>query len=315
MNILSLKLVSISYADSSIGDDIRIEIETLGTFFALNKKLQKGHTADIQKEIAQIPVPTLPQTILVSMRIIERDPIFNDVENADIVLTVEPREQTSKQTSHRITVQEWRGVLGKKAVFTVALETAIVPAIRYVLDGKNGWTGVKPEDGQKPFSLSTHTKVMLSRRDNRREYFTVMEGPERGRKASTEFQRSSFLGNKNEQRELVDLTYSISKKTLRLGREVYQTVDYKNAPWAPGTYDVELPDFPHPGGRAYLKEAPHALTWFLVGHTGERYIHIGSRSAGCITLIERGRWEKLYQILIRARKGDGVSVGILHVIA
>lgn len=316
MNILSLKLVSISYSGQSIGDDIRIEIEALGTFFALNKKLQKGHTADIQKEITQIPAIESSLVIPISLRIIERDPVFNDTSSIETTLSVKSG-QRPKQTTHHITVQEWRGALGKKALFTVVLETAIAPAVKYILEGKNGWTKVKPEDGKKPFSLPVHTKVVLSHHDDNREYFIVMEGPERGRKASVEFQedRSSFLGNKNEHREPATLVYSISKKTLRLGRQIYAAVDYPDEPWTPGVYDVEMSDYPHPGGRHYLDRAPHALTWFRVGHDGARYIHTGGRSAGCITLTEHSRWEILYQVLIRARKNDGISIGTLEVTA
>lgn len=315
MNILSLKLVSISYSGQSIGDDIRVEIEALGAFFALNKKLQKGQTADIQKEVVQIPVVELSHVIPIFLRIIERDPIFNDTGSTESTISVKSG-QRPKQTTHHVTVQEWRGILGRKALFTVVLETVIAPAVKYVLEGKNGWTEVKPEDGKKVFSLPVHTKVMLSQRDDRREYFTVMEGPERGRKASLTANRdgSPYLGDENQHSAPVNLIYSISKKTLRLDREIYQTVDYKNMPWAPGRYDVELPDFSHRGGRVYLNEAPHALTWFRVGHTDARYIHTGSRSAGCITLIEHNRWEKLYQILIRARKDDGINIGTLEVI-
>lgn len=316
MKILSLKLVNISYEGSSIGDDIRIEIEALGTFFALNKKLPKGRTADIQKEIVQIPALALPPVIPVSIRrIVERDPVFNDSGNIDISLPV-PKGRQPTQTFYRINVREWRGAFRKTAVFTVTLEMEIHPATKYVLEGKNGWTKVKPEDGNKTFSLPTHTKVSLLKTDDR-EHFTVMEGPERGRKASVEFQEdeSSFLGDKNEHREPTRLAYSVSKKTLRFGRETYAAVDYPDEPWTPGIHDIELPDYPHPGGRPYLDRAPHALTWFRAGHDGERYIHTGGRSAGCITLTEHGRWEKLYQVLIRARKGDGISAGILHVIA
>ncbi len=316
MDILTLKLVSISHSNASVGDDIRIEIEALGTFFALNKKLPKRKTVEIQKDVVQILTAEAPSHIPVSIRIIERDPVFNDVGIATVTLPVSSRERQSKQTSHRIAVREWRGAYRKTAVFTVALQTEIRPATKYVLDVGTGWIATEAQDGGKSFSLPAHTKVSISRIDNR-EHFTVREGRERGRKASVKFQKggSSFLGIRSEHRGPIHLVYSISQKTLRFDREVYQTIDYKNELWTPGLYDIEMPDFPHSGGRVYLKKAPHALTWFLVGHTGARYIHTGSRSAGCITLTEHDRWEKLYQVLIRARKGDSVSIGTLQVVA
>lgn len=84
-------------------------------------------------------------------------------------------------------------------------------------------------------------------------------------------------------------------------------------PWKKGTYDVEIPDAPHSGGLRY-PEAALSRTWFRVGHTGDRYIHTGAGSLGCITVLERDRWDALCSMLMRARKGDNVSVGTLTVI-
>ena len=58
----------------------------------------------------------------------------------------------------------------------------------------------------------------------------------------------------------------------------------------------------------------HARTWFRIGHGGDRFLHTGRASLGCITLIERNRWDALYAGLIRSRKGDGISVGTVEVI-
>lgn len=54
-------------------------------------------------------------------------------------------------------------------------------------------------------------------------------------------------------------------------------------------YDIEIPDYPHLGGARYEKEAPRAKTWFRIGHRGDRYLHTGGRSLGCITIIETTR--------------------------
>jgi len=81
-----------------------------------------------------------------------------------------------------------------------------------------------------------------------------------------------------------------------------------------GAYDIEIPDYPHPGGARYQQEAPRAKTWFRVGHSGERYLHAGGRSLGCITIIEISRWGEIYNSLIKARKGDSASVGVLEVV-
>ena len=51
-----------------------------------------------------------------------------------------------------------------------------------------------------------------------------------------------------------------------------------------------------------------------MGHIGDRYLHTGQRSLGCITIIENARWLEIYNILIKARKNDFVSVGVIEVI-
>ena len=54
--------------------------------------------------------------------------------------------------------------------------------------------------------------------------------------------------------------------------------------------------------------------WFRIGHDGERYLHAGMVSAGCISITETNRWMEIYNILIKARKGDFMSVSVLEVI-
>ena len=54
--------------------------------------------------------------------------------------------------------------------------------------------------------------------------------------------------------------------------------------------------------------------WFRIGHSGDRYLHPGRVSAGCISITETARWMEIYDVLIKARKGDLMSVGILEVV-
>lgn len=126
--------------------------------------------------------------------------------------------------------------------------------------------------------------------------------------------RSSRFSKINPHKKQVNLTYSISKKILKMGRKTYTTIDYPDAIWKKGTYDIEIPDYPHEGGLDYENSATHTTTWFRVDHKDDRYIHTGMRSRGCITLTENNRWDELYIVFISARKGDDVSVGILTVI-
>ena len=43
-------------------------------------------------------------------------------------------------------------------------------------------------------------------------------------------------------------------------------------------------------------------------------LELGGLSLGCITVTETKRWMEIYNALIKARKGDFMSVGILEVV-
>jgi len=142
-----------------------------------------------------------------------------------------------------------------------------------------------------------------------------MEGSLQGVKVSVKLDDKgmSYLGKENQHTAPVSITYSISKKTARFRDKVYATIDDPKSPWKKGLYDIEIPDYSHEGGHNY-PESKLATVWFRIGHEGKRYFHLGSRSNGCMTLTQIHRWDELCKILIRARKGDGRSIGIVKVI-
>jgi len=100
-----------------------------------------------------------------------------------------------------------------------------------------------------------------------------------------------------------------------IGRDIRLEIadDNPKNPWKKGLYDIEIPDHPHEGGLNY-PEAGRGTVWFRIGHSGERYLHPGIVSAGCISVTETKRWMEIYDTLIKARKGDFMSVGIFEVI-
>lgn len=78
-----------------------------------------------------------------------------------------------------------------------------------------------------------------------------------------------------------------------------------------GKHDIEIPDFQHNKTKDLTY---HGSTWFRLGHSGDRYLHPGSFSKGCITIIGGyPYWEHIYGALIEARKDDK-SVGTMTVI-
>lgn len=72
-----------------------------------------------------------------------------------------------------------------------------------------------------------------------------------------------------------------------------------------GNHDVEIADYPHDLGAPY---GPHGKVWFRIGHSGDRYVHPGRISAGCLTCAP-SQWEQIYPVLNCARASDGVSIG------
>ncbi|MBI2674254.1 MAG: hypothetical protein HYX22_00750 [Candidatus Yanofskybacteria bacterium] len=98
-----------------------------------------------------------------------------------------------------------------------------------------------------------------------------------------------------------------------LNGKKYKVTDYPEAPWKKGVYNIGIPDYPHGSNNAYT-EAIKQKVWFPIDFESARYLHVGARSAGCMTIIETARWMEIYNTLIKARKGDFKNVGTVKVI-
>lgn len=319
--IKSIQLKLLKYSGGSIGDDIRVEIDIAGQFLRIDKTIKVGAIAAINEEIGKFETDQKLFKADVKIVVIEKDALFNDV--GDIVENIKIDTDILKPQLfiYRVQIKETHSILGKfwgkkTANFEITLEVNVEDAVQYVSEGKYGWLNAKFEDNQSIESLPVYLKVKPEYIDNGREYFIILEGAYRDRRASFKLGDSGasnlISGIKHESE--VRVIYSISRKTLILNGKKYAIVDYKSAPWKKGLYDIEIPDYPHSGGARYEKKAPRAKTWFRIGHDGERYLHTGGRSLGCITVIEIIRWVEIYDVLIKARKNDSVSVGVLEVV-
>ena len=182
---------------------------------------------------------------------------------------------------------------------------------------KNAFLQVKSDDGEE-FPLPSALQVRLYKTVGGCDYFTIQEGVRQGIKASVKHDddSSSFLSSENLLTGPVQLTYSLSKKILTLDTAEFKTDDDPTSKIPKGLYDIEIPDYSHKLTRSYLDRADLALMWFRISHdhSQARYIHVGSFSAGCVTMTEQIRWDDLCRILMCARKGDGKSVGTLEVV-
>lgn len=315
--IVALNLKEIKYSGDSIGDDVFIEIRLADQIFKLDQKIKHGADTKINIEIAYFETKENLLELPIYIKITEDDVLFDDVGEIKGIVKINLSEPLPQNQVFKVKVSESKSSISRRtAFFQITLE--IGGAIRYISDTDDqGWLIVILDNNGKEFSTPINLKVQLDHRDRNREYFTVLEGTLKNTKASVLLKRddSSRFSRINPHKKQVNLTYSISKKTLKFGKKVYKTIDYSDAPWTKGVYNIEIPDNPHRGGWNYLNKAPHATTWFRIAYLNEndRYVHTGERSLGCITLIESGRWEELYSVFISARKGDGFNIGTIEI--
>ena len=315
--LIQLKISQIKYGGDSIGEDIRIEIECLNHSFSLSKRIKNNSAVTIDAEIGQFFLDQASSQLILNIKIIEQDLIFNDVGSKEVKITVDLRNGTSTQVStHEIMVKELRGLFPSRstAIFFVTIEAVVTEATRYVPNTPDGWLVGKRVDTKTLVSLPAYLKVRFDRVELKREYFTIMEGSSQGIQISVGLDGdASRLLQENPQTGTVSMKYSIAKKALRIQNKTYLATDDPNAKWKTGLYDIEIPDAPHRGG-LYYPETKYGKVWFRVGHSGDRFIHTGRHSLGCITLIEQNQWDDLCQTLMKARKGDGKSIGMLEII-
>jgi hypothetical protein len=277
-------------------------------------RLAPGQTRELAREVVQLWTDSDEFAAVGQIQVTERDAVYSDTGSSNVSWSLDLREPGLLETVQRVEVIEAGGQReGTAGVFFVTLRAQVVAATRFVQEPDTGWLTVVDDSGKR-IALPETLCVELFRVEDGREYFTITEGPHRGKRASVRLNSdgSSVLSQADPRVRPVKATYSVSRKTLTVGTASYQTVDYPLKPWALGVYDIEIPDAPRKGGLRY-PEASRSRTWFRVGHSGDRFIHTGAASAGCITVVDRAKWDQICATLIRGRKGDRVSVGTIGV--
>lgn len=192
-------------------------------------------------------------------------------------------------------------------------------ANRYVTnaDGK-GWMMVRWDADASTFPpLPQHLKVDHTGVAGGRDRFTVAEGTMTGRTASVSLKGdgSSYLTSTAPPHTgSASVTFHRATKTLRWTGGPTITAKSDVGPLPAGSYDLELPYEAHDIGAPYESQTIFAKTWFRIGHAGDRFLHPGRVSLGCVTITDIPRWTDLYTYLIKARKGDGQSVGTITIV-
>lgn len=317
---IQFKLAKIKYTGKSIGNNIRLNIEVLDKTLQIDKRIKIGSTTNFEKEIGNFPTDQKFFTTKIKITITENDILFNDTNNIEKIIKIDTENFKLQKFVYTVEVREnrfWK-IWGKSvAKFEVTIDALVLEVIKYIPDVDNGWLKVKITDGEI-VSLPAFLKVQSEYIERGREHFIILEGLYKNQKASvsldSENNNNSRLLTDIKHEPLIKIQYSISQKKLIIGNKKYKTTDYTEAPWKKGWYDIELPDYPHNDPGNYVSISSRFKTWFRVGHTGERYLHTGRASLGCITIIEIEKWNEIYNKLIKARKGDSMSMGVLEVI-
>lgn len=318
---IQLKLLNIKYNGESVGDDIRVEIEALGKFLRIDKRIRVRTAAQVNQTISIFETDQKIFEFNTRVVVIEKDLLFNDVGNGSVDIKVDTAIIKPQKFSCKIEIKETRSIFGKiwgnrVAIFEIMLETQVSEAIMCTPRTKDGWLKVILEKDKTMISLPPFLKIKTDGIIGKRERFVILEGVYRGQAGTVKLlpdgssQFISIVGYSS----MVRAKYSISKKLFELEGAEYKVSDHPNTPWKKGLYDIEIPDAPHKIPKEYLEKAKFARIWFRIGHVGEKYLHTGRVSLGCMTITEIEKWDELCEVLLKARKGDLISIGIVEIV-
>jgi hypothetical protein len=197
--------------------------------------------------------------------------------------------------------------------------------------GGDGWLKVLFDNGFV-WPLPEYLKVYVEEKRNNREYFSILEGKWKGKNASVKKKGwglndwdGSYFEDPNETTWYnikqgipyegpAELTFYRKSRTLKIKGVGEFSIKVNSSKLTPiGVFDIEIPYEPHDLGLGYISEAQYSKTWFRIGHSGDRFIHCGTASLGCITVEDIHKWDRIYKHLILSRK-DSNSVGVVTVI-
>ena len=322
---LTLTLRSVRYSGDNLGDDVLFSITIEGEVSTIPKKVKHDTTVSIQEIVLKKEVDG-NRAIPIHAQITEKDPLYNDIGSDSSTFHVLYEESEIQTHSFQVTVTgDSIGDRKKTAIFTLKFEAELQKVgSKYVKNvSKRGWLTIKHEDDlTAPKVLPYALKVQVTEVKNGREFFTIQEGRLKGHKGSVRLTNEglSFLTEEDVHTAPVHLVYSKGNEILQIAgtNKAYWAVLDSTNPLANGVYDLEIPYEPHHRyGEYYEKYSIFAKTWFRIGHSGDRYLHFGRYSDGCITVRRQEnnptRWNEIYNVVITSRKGDSKSVGTIEV--
>lgn len=170
-------------------------------------------------------------------------------------------------------------------------------------DGK-GWLKVKLPSNVWP--LPQYLKVDHKSSSGGRDNFKVKEGRWDGTSGSVKQKRggSSYLSSSMSHKGSANVKFDKSGGKLWYGGTGPVAAKTMNSNPVPNAnHDLEIPYEPHGLGARYQSSANFSTTWFRIGHSGDRFLHPGRISAGCVTVTDINKWDSIYNYLINSRSG------------
>ena len=251
-------------------------------------------------------------------------------------VTAPPKNNESENLLRRIElIEEEIELLKHKAIHQEPVERAdpktlsakrVVANLRYIPSTEDGWILVLA--GEEKISLPSGLEVSLDRQSGGRDFITVQEGMHIGRSCDL---KSGFLVGQSPRSKDVSMKVSprqggpvvIGGKSYDLEIMIkysenghdgstgpFPAMTHPQNPIPKGEHAIELPDYPHDLGSKYGR---FGTVWFRVGHSGDRYVHPGRLSDGCLTCAPP-YWPQIYDRLIKGRDvRDKKTVGHLTV--
>lgn len=187
-----------------------------------------------------------------------------------------------------------------------------------IVDDDKGWLQVRKSSDNSIITISKYTRVKYHgyNRDKSREEFTILDWPHTNVRASV----SAISSNQSRFKSIQFLEGGL----IEFERDSYK-LKFGNSSWIhaasdpsdlipKGTHNLWLPDHVHTYGNPYLGDTAYATVWFRIGsESSDRYLHVGSVSAGCVTVgekdtggsqVDRRKWDSIYNYLIKRRSSN-----------
>ena len=310
--LVKITLSSITYSGDNIGRELSIEIGIENQKTAFNIKLKRGLSRSFKKTLFQQVSSDSKQTLSTVVGITERDLVASDYGSTQQILTINTDSESVESKCIDVVVQGKGWDKKRKGHFTLEFTISKTEAIRYITDHRYyGWLKVKFDQTGKITPLPRGLKVELTKIEKNREYFKVLEGHYQGYFASVKLEdgKNSYLTTKIKHLEPVRLTFYQQEQRLVIpGLGEYKVKMYNHNKIPLGVYDLQIPDDPKyisdSRNAYYMRFSKFFKSWFRIGNSGDRYLHMGTDSAGCITVVEKEKWTEIYEFLIFRRKSS-----------